>query len=370
MLFIKSDNLKVGMRLARPIYNRNGVLLYERNSKITEQGINSVRNFGIIGIFILEAAEPVPPMTRDDIAFERFQTMEVFAIEEELKKIIANKKTEKLEMIVADIIRNYGRLDRKINFIQSLRSAEDRIYKHSLNVSILCAVMCHKLNVPLKKQMEIVSAAILHSIGKLVINHSEGNASDDFKKRERAAKQIGFSIIEDATLINPGIKRTCTQAQRRMDDWNEKIHSKNRMTEGSNILFVAEFFDDMTAMQFDKEPESEVLAIKILLSEEDYFDRETVMALINSINILNPGVCVELNTGEKGLVIAENNYNILKPVVLGFKSNRIYDLSNELAFSDLEIKDVMKTMDNRHVMDIEALKNYGVVGNIPVFEEI
>ena len=369
MLFIKTDDLNVGMRLARPVYNKNGVLLYERNSKLTVQGVNSIKNFGIIGIFILEPAEPVPPMTRDDIAFERFQTMEVFAIEEELKKVISTKKTDKLQIIVADIIRNYGRLDRKINFIQSLRSAEDRIYKHSLNVAILCSVMCHKLNIPLKKQTEIISAAILHAVGKLSIKHSEAKDSEDFKKRERHAKQIGFPIIEDATIINPGIKRICVQAQRGMNDWDQKIHSNNRMTDGANILLVAEFFDEMTAMQFDKNPESEVLAIKTLLSNADYFDHEVVMSLIHSINILNPGVCVELNTGEKGLVISENYNNILRPMVLGFHSNRIYDLSNHRVFSDLEIKDIMKTMDNRHKMNIEVLKNYVVAEDIPVFEE-
>ena len=67
MLFVKREDLKTGMRLARPIYNNNGVLLFERNSKLTQQGIESIRNFGLIGIFVLEPAEPVPPMTQDDI---------------------------------------------------------------------------------------------------------------------------------------------------------------------------------------------------------------------------------------------------------------------------------------------------------------
>ena len=69
MLFVKTEDLKPGMRLAKPIYNRNGVMLYERNSKITSQGIISVNNFGLIGIYILEPAEPVPPMSEDDIEF-------------------------------------------------------------------------------------------------------------------------------------------------------------------------------------------------------------------------------------------------------------------------------------------------------------
>ena len=69
MQFKRTEDLKTGMRLARPIYNRDGVLLYERNSKLTTQGIVSIRNFGLIGIYILEPAEPVPPMTPEDIEF-------------------------------------------------------------------------------------------------------------------------------------------------------------------------------------------------------------------------------------------------------------------------------------------------------------
>ena len=127
MRFIKSEDLKTGMRLARPIYNKNGVLLYERNSKLTAQGINSVKNFGLLGIFILEPAEPVPPMTRADVEFERFQTMAVFSIMEELNAIVESGRPQRTEMIASNIIKNYGHLDAKINFMQNLRSKEDYI---------------------------------------------------------------------------------------------------------------------------------------------------------------------------------------------------------------------------------------------------
>ena len=42
MIFVKADELKKGMRLAKPIYNKNGVMLYERDSRLTEQGIISM----------------------------------------------------------------------------------------------------------------------------------------------------------------------------------------------------------------------------------------------------------------------------------------------------------------------------------------
>ena len=87
MKFVKSDDLKLGMRLAKPIYNRDGVMLYERNSKLTRQGIVSIQNFGLIGVYILEPAEPVPPMSADDIEFERFQAMSIFTIREILDAV-------------------------------------------------------------------------------------------------------------------------------------------------------------------------------------------------------------------------------------------------------------------------------------------
>ena len=106
MQFVKTESLKMGMRLARPIYNKDGVLLYERNSKLTYQGMKSIKNFGLIGIYILEPAEPVPPMSAEDIEFERFQTMSVFAIKEELGRILQTKKAPKIQVIASNIIKN------------------------------------------------------------------------------------------------------------------------------------------------------------------------------------------------------------------------------------------------------------------------
>lgn len=198
MIFVKKDDLKTGMRLARPIYNKNGVLLYERNSKLTAQGINSIKNFGLIGIFILEPAEPVPPMTRDDIEFERFQTICVFSIQEELDRIIQTWKYHKIQTITSSVIKSYGHLDRKINFVQNLRSKEDYIYKHSLNVAMLCAMIAHTMKVTVSDQLETVTAAIVHDIGKLSAPKSPYDAGNLGGRRERTAAGSGDSRIRSS----------------------------------------------------------------------------------------------------------------------------------------------------------------------------
>ena len=82
MHFVKTEELKTGMRLARPIYNKKSILLFDRNSLLSVQAIESIRNFGLIGVYVLEPAEPLPPMTQEDLEFERFQIKAVSAIEE------------------------------------------------------------------------------------------------------------------------------------------------------------------------------------------------------------------------------------------------------------------------------------------------
>ena len=114
MLFVKTEDLKAGMRLAKPIYNKNGVMLYDRNSKITSQGIISVNNFGLIGIYILEPAEPVPPMSEDDIEFERFQAMSVFTIREILDAYSKNQKEKDMYQFINQLLKKYGSLHHKI----------------------------------------------------------------------------------------------------------------------------------------------------------------------------------------------------------------------------------------------------------------
>ena len=373
MIFVKKDDLKTGMRIARPIYNKNGVLLYERNSKLTSQGIVSIKNFGLLGIFVLEPAEPVPPMTQDDIEFERFQTICIFSIREELDHILQTSRTSKISVIASNIIKSYGHKDNKINFVQNLRSKEDYFYKHSLNVAILCAMITHAMKMSVSEQLDTVTAAIVHDIGKLsapkeILMKEEWDETE--KERIRSSEIAGLGLLEHVFAATPNIKRICMQTMNNLENLENGRSADNKnMLMSAKVLSVAEVFDTMTAMQIEKEPASEVAALKYLLYNPKFFDGKIVAALCRSINILNPGVSVELNNGEKALVLVENQTNVLKPLILTFNDNRLVDLSHPSYRGHLEIEDIMKTMDNRHVMDLELLKRQGIEVEEPDYVE-
>ncbi len=365
MLFVKNADLKVGMRLAKPIYNKKGVLLYDRNSKLTDQGIDSVKNFGLIGLYILEPAEPVPPMSEDDMEFERFQTVAVFQIKDELESIVNLGKAPKIQMFVAEMVKRYGRLTKKINFVQNLRSNDDYVFKHSLNTSMLCAMMAHVLNVRLDGQSEAVIAGVVHDVGKLRAPKElkeKGTALNDEEQAQMDRyEREGSSLVEEVFTSQPNIKRIVVQSNKALNDFKRGILPANGLDKiviGARILMVAETFDTMTAMNDYREPSSEISALKFLKANPGVFDPKVVSALVDSINFLTNGCTIELTNGEKGLVIAANDDDVLKPMVLQFSNNTIIDLARSSL--GLEIKDVMKTMDNRCVVDKEMLKSINV----------
>lgn len=366
MLFKRTDQLTIGMRLARPIYNRNGILLYERNSKLTEQSIVSIRNFGLIGIYILEPAEPVPPMTQDDIEFERFQTISFFTLRDEMKAIQSNKESHKLLNLAHSILKTYGNLYHKINFTQNLRSPDDYTYKHSLNVAILCALMSHQLDFTFEEQLDVVMAALLHDIYKLSVpvelaDKKTSQLNEDELVIMRKSFQETQAMFQYDSSISSSTRLIVNQMHHMLVSHTEQVD--DTILRGTKVLQIAEAYDTMTAMKSYTEPTSEVTAARSLLSNPKKNDPEIVAALTNSIHILAPGACVTLTNKEKAIVITENNENVLQPVVLSFDKNTVMDLRDKTVFSKIQVLDVMKTLDNRVIIDEEAIKNFK--GNPP-----
>lgn len=357
MLFVKVDDLKVGMRLGKPIYNKNGVLLYDRDTKLTMQAIYGIKNFRLMGLYILEPAEPVPPMTEDDINFERFQTMSVFSIREDLDLISEGKKDKGLDWLCSLVIKNYGGLDHKINFVQNLRSSEDFVYKHVLNVAILSAIIGGQMGFSLGRINTLVKAAVLHDIGALKMQ-----GIDDEEVAMDVREAIKKSTLDTLTQygeLDEDILRLITQMHEIYTHEDEAGRTNTlKGNVNASILYVSDTYDRMTAMKSSEEPTSEVKAIRALLADEKRYDHNVVNALIKAINILYPGVCVELSNGEKGLVIRGNDDNIFEPLVLNFRDNTLHDLSLPSVKDELQIADVMKTMDNRIKLDSSLLEEY------------
>lgn len=366
MKFMKTDDLKPGMRLAKPIYNKDGVLLYERNSALTSPGISSVKNFGLIGIYILEPAEPLPPFSREDQIFEQLQTVYMFKLRECVELIQKRKKLEPLHTFVNDIVKHYGRLDHRVNFNQNLRSGEDFMYKHSISMAILVTMMTAYLKYPAPKQLAMVAAALLYDIGYIYVPKPiMEKGSDELSAADRDLVQQ--SLERGLTSLAPyrndyeyfPLALALMQNYVYADHPDKFALSNDKDIMGMiNLLRVADQFDQMTAMNVGHEPVSEIAAMRSLKKDPKRYPTLYVSALAQCIHIVPHAANVDLSTGDTGIVLVENNIDFMRPIVLRLSNNTIYDLSQDDVYKEIQILDIMKTMDNRIAVDDETIKQF------------
>lgn len=366
MRYIKINHVRPGMRLARPIYNKSGVMLYERDTRLTPQGINSIQNFGLWGLYILEPAEPVPPLSEEDVEMERYLTVSTFRLKDDLTLLLNNMMPRNIISMSQEILRKFGKLDHKVNFIGTLRSNGDYVYKHSLNTAILAAMMVNRLHYDYSEQLAIVCAALLHDIGLLMVpeeimEKGERLLSPDERRLIRGYLEKGYQMLHpdynDYRFPNLSLK-IVGQMARIGHQATTELPQNIRWKNGTHVLHTASTFDEMTSMNLDREPVSELAAVRYMREHTDQFQAPYVTALTQCIHILPTGRCVEFSNGQTGIVIEENQKNYAQPVMILFSNNQRVDFTDVKFQKALHIADIMKTMDNRLKVDRATLKQY------------
>ncbi len=365
MQFVEIKDLKPGMRLAKPIYNKMGVMLYDRNTSLAASGIKNIENFGLIGLFILEPAEPLPPLSEEELRFEQFQTIYMFQIRKIMHLLQNDNEPETLHELVTDILKHYGTLDHKMRFTQILRSSADYVYKHSISTAILSAMIANVLGYTNREKEHLVTAALLYDMGYLfvpryILDKKDALTDNDYRIIQECRKR-GFQLLYPDTnkyLLNGEVLNTIQQthtifAAQTPNDLQGKNFSKNAL-----VLTVADEFDKLTAMNLHHAPISEIAAIRQLRKTPQLYNAQVVSALANCIQILPSGCSVDLTNGEKAIVLVENPDNFMAPLILTIRNNQTYDLSDPEVAKKIRIADIMKTMDNRIVVDEDTLKQF------------
>ena len=365
MKFYKPEELRAGMRLAKQIYNKQGVLLYERGLVLTDQIIASVQKFNLLGVLILEPAEPLPPISAEEQEFEQLQTAYMFRLRDSLVAISKGQQPEDLSALVFDIVRRFGSLDHPVGFSQTIRSSEDYNYKHAVCTAILSAMIAHRLSLPAAAMSDLITAALLADFGYLYIPR------EIMSKREDELTNIDLLSIEQYRTkafhllkkdTNPfGLSEntftTLTEFLQVTRKEDPKLITASFHL-NTKILMVADKYDRMTAMSLNYQPVTSVQALRHLQKQEMLYDVSIVNALSAAISVLPVGQCVELSSNRHGMILSQTPGDQFHPQVLDLATNAVYDLSSPKLRGIIEIRDLLTTMDQRYQFDEQSLRHF------------
>lgn len=335
---IATKKLIPGMKLANSVYNNADQLILPKGSRITEESITRLQFYEIDRVLI-ESLVPVEPSDED--IFRTSYSERVKASEEfinfkkqfddttEITKTIldevaaGNSSPELIENIFSSatsLINTSENNLELLDMLHSMRDSDDVTYTHSLNVSIISAIIGRWLHMSEEDLNTLTIAALFHDIGKLLIPpeilQKSSKLTDEEYELLKTHPYKGYQLLKGFGM-DEQIALAAMQHHERCDGSGYPGRlTKNNINSFAKIIAIADVYDAMTAARAYRGPlcTFEVLST---FEREGYrcYDASYLVPFMH--NIVNSYInnTVRLNNGEKGEIIMINKNALSRPVI-------------------------------------------------------
>lgn len=323
MRYVKIEEAKPGMVLAKSVFDSRSCLLLAEHQELTAEYIRKLNIWGYPGFYI-----------HDEFS-EGIEVDETISVElrnkgvEALRERNIDQTLDVAKNIVDQILSNGTTA---IDMVD-LRTFDDYTYRHSVNVAVISAIL--GMGMHLKRSMleEVCIAAIFHDLGKLMID------SDILNKPARLTEEEFQEIKRHPELSVKLLKKRSKIS----DKSREAVfyHHENEDGSGypagitgeeiplySKIIHVADVYDALTSKRPYKAPYTPSEAIEYLMGGCNIlFDESIVRVFLGCVPVYPKGATITLSD-DRLAVVYENNANPLRPKVR-VETGEIIDLGDE-----------------------------------------
>lgn len=335
------DNLKGTEILAKPIYTSNDMILLSKGIRVKRSYVGKLKEMGIEYIYIED--ELSEGIEIEDYIDERTRNLCKLEVKNVLEKYSTSGKVELdsiaqvAKNIIDDILLNK---DVIVN-ISDIRREDEYTYAHSVNVCSLSVLTALKSGYTFDKARDLAIGALLHDLGKVLIPDSILNKEDKLSNQEyEILKQHvihGYEAVKDESWLSAISKVIILTHHERIDGsgypfgWTgDKIH------DSAKIVALCDVFDTMTNKKAYRDGYKIYEVIEYLTAMKGkLFDEKIVETFTKYIAVYPSGTGVIINTGDKGIVIKQNNGLPTRPIIrlLTDKNGNTLDKSKEIDLS-------------------------------------
>jgi len=230
----------------------------------------------------------------------------------EEKHILQVRKAKRLTQQMVDIIQ----MDESMLLgLTSIKNFDMYTFVHSVNVCILSMLIGDRLRLDKADIARIGVSALFHDIGKTYIPATILNSTGPLNEREwELMKYHTFFGVKELSRMNSlreAIDPMFVALQhhvhvnnngypQRPGGWDLRLFTR--------IVTVADYFDAMTAYRtYQKDPVTPDKALRFVLEKSgEIFDPFISKVFIQAMGLYPIGTIVELDTGEKAVVVRQN----------------------------------------------------------------
>jgi HD-GYP domain-containing protein (c-di-GMP phosphodiesterase class II) len=335
MRYLPIVEIKEGMALGQDIYDGEGRMLLTKHQILNSEYIVNLETMGYPGVYIdddfsedIEIEEVIKPVIKS-CALKIVHTL---FMEDENAEDAQEWKIRKLVTDVVEDILNNG--DVMYNMMD-LKNYDDYTFFHSVNVSVLSAILGARYGMDEYELRILTTAALLHDIGKKFLEVDILNAKRPLIEDERRIllqhPKLGYEFLRDNYDFAPEV---CGGVLQHHESYNGEGYplrkSGNDISINGRIIKLADVFDAMTSRRPYRTaltPSDAVEYVMAMCGSE--FDPQLVEIFLKWIAIYPVGCEVVLSDGRKA-VVAKNFPNfVLRPVVKVIGTGELLNLNED-----------------------------------------
>ena len=376
-IIIPLNEVKEGMKVASNIYNSDDKRIVDIGTVITKDIIETLKRNSITTVSVMELLDLKKENTVNT-AGDGKKAVVRGLIEENGKKIlkidseeVAKKKEMTIEKTKSlyEAAKNGGGIDfdsmkKEVNnmlssivenkeahsYLSMLKRKDETMYKHAVDVATLAAITAGELNLTKVDMANIMLGALVHDIGKVLIQESLLTKVNLTKDEEAILKKHptqGYKLVKRDNL-DDNIADIVLEHHEKYDGSGYPFQKDNKdISLYSKIVAVCNTFNNLITKGEHGVPYTPDKAVKVIISlAKKDFDSDVVKAFQKAIGFYPNNTRVKLSNGSIARVIEQNPNLPLRPVLSIVKhldgtvsdGMEIVDLSTS---SDLFIKEIM-----------------------------
>lgn len=367
---IDLDYLKPNSSFIYPLISEVGDIVLPARVALTSDKISIIKaRYGNILYYNDHGHMAVIPTFRMQIARNKSkEIMNEIANSHKINKIAYHEA----EMVMTDIVNDLTSTDIvALNLLKDLKTHEEYIYNHSVNVGILSAVLARMIGTFNKDEIKnIAVGAYLHDIGQMQLDKNllekEGKYNiTDIQKMKRHP-QLGYETLKKIKDVHPIVLQSILFHHERYNNHGYYALPYENLPVYPKIVGICDIYDALTSKRPFRNAIEPSNALKAILNAINiHFDYQLVNIFINKLGpVLNNtqsfythnDIC-ELNTQELAIIKDFGIDDMLKPKVIIFCKFQRTGEQIMARFYDnpLEI-DLSHDPDNRYM--IKIINNY------------
>lgn len=318
---VKINENLINSILAQDVYTDTGNMVVCENTLISPHILKKLNEFKIDSVLVYNSELIIESF--ENAEFKKEYKKDVEILKSVIQDIAAGKGVDyqKVETVSHDIYSKVNSSLSLVECIKAVKGVDNYTYSHSVNVSIYAMLLGKWLNFKEHELIDIITAGLLHDVGKakipLEILNKKGSLTNEEFEVIKKHPVLGYNIVKDLKEISREVKKAVLMHHEKENGKGYPMGIKgNQKNLYSKIITIADIFDAITSDRVYKERQTPFDAFRELEKiGYDVVDPKIMFVFFTNLPNYYIGSKIKMDTGEEGEVVFIPPQCIYTPIV-------------------------------------------------------